>query len=93
MDEVGIDIGGHTPINVSEYLCQQWDYVITVCGGANENCPAFTGEVKTRVHIGFDDPSHTEGSPCFIAGEFRRVRDDIHRTLLNYYTNTIKERL
>lgn len=46
----------HYPKNVSEYLGQSWDYVITVCGGAKENCPSFTGIVKTHLHIGFDDP-------------------------------------
>lgn len=46
----------HYPKNVSEYLGQSWDYVITVCGGAKENCPSFTGIVKTHRHIGFDDP-------------------------------------
>ena len=46
----------HYPKNVSEYLGQSLDYVITVCGGAKENCPSFTGIVKTHRHIGFDDP-------------------------------------
>ena len=90
MAEVGVDIGCHTPHNVSEYLGEEWDYVITVCGGANESCPAFTGRVKNRVHIGFDDPSHATGTPEFITGEFRRVRDEIRRTLFEYY-NTIKK--
>ena len=54
MLEAGIDISSHTPKDVSIYLQQEWDYVITVCGGANESCPAFTGKVKHRLHIGFD---------------------------------------
>ncbi len=45
MKEIGIDISGHTPHNVGEYLNESWDYVITVCGGANESCPAFAGNV------------------------------------------------
>lgn len=90
MAEAGLDIGEHTPHNVSEYLGEAWDYVITVCGGANENCPLFTGTVGTRVHIGFDDPSHASGTPEFIAGEFRRVREEIRRTLLAYYTTFIQ---
>ncbi|MBR1960659.1 MAG: arsenate reductase ArsC, partial [Bacteroidales bacterium] len=52
MSEIGIDISGHYPKNVSEYLGQSWDYVITVCGGAKENCPSFTGKVAMRLHIG-----------------------------------------
>ena len=58
MKEVGIDISSHVPTHVNTYLDQEWDYVITVCGGANENCPTFSGKVGKRLHIGFDDPSH-----------------------------------
>ena len=66
MKEVGIDISSHVPTHVNTYLDQEWDYVITVCGGANESCPAFTGKVGKRLHIGFDDPSHATGTPEFI---------------------------
>lgn len=51
MKEVGIDISSHVPTHVNTYLDQEWDYVITVCGGANESCPAFTGKVGKRLHI------------------------------------------
>ena len=61
MAEAGIDISNHFPKSVNQYLDQEWDYVITVCGGANESCPVFTGKVQHRLHIGFDDPSHV---PC-----------------------------
>lgn len=43
MSEIGIDISSHTPHHIAEYLGESWDYVITVCGGANESCPTFTG--------------------------------------------------
>ncbi len=74
MAEVGIDISAHTPKNVEIYLNQEWDYVITVCGGANETCPMFTGKVGKRLHIGFDDPAISTD-----INEFRRVRDEIKR--------------
>ncbi|HXK75405.1 MAG TPA: arsenate reductase ArsC [Bacteroidaceae bacterium] len=77
MAELGIDISKEIPTHVDEYIAQAWDYVITVCGGANENCPVFVGEVGKRLHIGFDDPSHATGTPEFIESEFRRVRDEI----------------
>lgn len=93
MAEVGIDIGGHTPHHVSEYLGGRWDYVITVCGGANENCPVFTGRVMHRLHIGFDDPSRAMGTPEFIAGEFRRVRDEIKARFYRLYSEEIKPQL
>ena len=77
MAEIGIDISGHYPKNVSEYLGQFWDYVITVCGRAKENCPSFTGKVAMRLHIGFDDPDAFTGPESEIIDEFRRVRDEI----------------
>jgi len=86
MQEVGIDISHHTPKHVDQYLNESWDYVITVCGGANETCPAFIGKVKNRLHIGFDDPSHATGSDEFIMGEFRRVRDEIKKGFSKFYT-------
>ena len=76
MSEIGIDISGHYPKNVSEYLGQSWDYVITVCGGAKENCPSFTGKVAMRLHIGFDDPDAFTGTESEIIDEFRRVHDE-----------------
>lgn len=86
MKEVGIDISHHTPTHVNTYLNQEWDYVITVCGGANENCPAFLGKVGRRIHIGFDDPSHAEGTNEFIRSEFCRVRDEIKQAFSDFYT-------
>lgn len=90
MAEVGIDISRHTSDSVGMYLDEEWDYVITVCGGANESCPVFTGKVKNRLHIGFDDPSHAVGTPEFIESEFRRVRDEIKSSFLKFYNEEIK---
>lgn len=90
MKEVGIDISHHTSDSVEKYLDQEWDFVITVCGGANENCPAFLGKVKHRLHIGFDDPSHATGTDEFIWSEFIRVRDEIKEGFYKFYTEHIK---
>ncbi len=87
MAEVGVDISTHTSDSVEKYLGDSWDYVITVCGGANESCPAFVGDVKHRLHIGFDDPSHAVGTPEFIESEFRRVRDEIKERFFQLYTS------
>lgn len=89
MKEVGVDISHHTSNSVEKYLGDEWDYVITVCGGANESCPAFTGKVKHRWHIGFDDPSHAIGSEEFIWSEFRRVRDEIREAFLAFYRSQV----
>lgn len=92
MMEAGVDISAHTPKSVDIYLNDPWDYVITVCGGANETCPMFTGEVGKRLHIGFDDPSDAVGSDEFVMSEFRRVRDEIKEDFERFYTAAIAEK-
>ncbi len=93
MAEAGIDITNHTSDPVEKYLGEEWDYVITVCGGANEVCPAFTGKVKHRLHMGFDDPSHVEGTEEFKWSEFLRVRDEIKEGFYKLYVEDIKPQL
>ena len=90
MNEAGIDISRHTPHCVDNYLHQPWDYVITVCGGANESCPTFIGAVRHRLHIGFEDPSKCEGTEDHILSEFRRVRDEIKMSFYNLYNKEIR---
>lgn len=85
MAEIGIDISHHTSDQVEKYLNEEWDYVITVCGGANEVCPAFLGKVQHRLHIGFDDPSHAIGSEEHVWSEFIRVRDEIKEAFYKFY--------
>ena len=91
MNEIGIDISNHYPKHVDQYINEEWDFVITVCGGAQETCPAFIGNVKTRLHIGFDDPSFAVGSDDFIWSEFRRVRDEIKNEFLKFYKNEFEK--
>jgi len=93
MKEAGIDISYHTSDSIDLYLGEEWDYVITVCGGANEACPAFIGKVKHRLHIGFDDPSHAVGTDEFIRSEFIRVRDEIKDGFYKFYIEQIKPQL
>lgn len=90
MKEAGIDISHHTSDSIDKYLNDEWDYVITVCGGANETCPAFFGKVKHRLHMGYDDPSHAEGTPEFIMSEFYRVRDEIKEGFGKLYEEKLK---
>ena len=90
MKEIGIDISHHTSDSVDLYLGEEWDYVITVCGGANEACPAFIGKVKHRLHMGFDDPSHAVGTDEFIRSEFIRVRDEIKAGFWKFYVENLK---
>lgn len=93
MKEAGVDISHHTSDSVDKYLKDEWDYVITVCGGANEECPAFFGNVKHRLHIGFDDPSHAVGTAEFIDSEYIRVRDEIKEAFWRFYMQEIKPNL
>ena len=93
MKEAGVDISHHTSDSVDKYLKDDWDYVITVCGGANEECPAFFGKVKHRLHIGFDDPSHAVGTAEFIDSEYIRVRDEIKEVFWRFYMQEIKPNL
>lgn len=91
MSEIGVDISKHTSDSVEKYLDEEWDYVITVCGGANESCPAFSGKVKNRLHMGFDDPSHAVGTDEFVYSEFIRVRNEIKEGFLKFYLENIQE--
>ena len=89
MAEAGIDISQNTPKMVDQYLHEEWDYVITVCDSANETCPFFSGTVKHRMHISFEDPSHVKGTDEFIWSEFRRVRDEIKKGFYEFYIKNI----
>lgn len=91
MAEAGIDISKHVPANVADYLSDTWDYVITVCGSANETCPTFIGNVGKRLHIGFDDPSEVTGTTEFVKSEFIRVRNEIKNEFAKFYIMEIKK--
>lgn len=90
MAEIGITIGLTKPKSVNVYLNEDWDYVITVCGSANEFCPIFYGKVHHRVHIGFDDPSLATGTEEEILTEFRHTRDRIKQKLFRFYEENLK---
>ncbi|MBI4589542.1 MAG: arsenate reductase ArsC [Candidatus Rokubacteria bacterium] len=80
MDEVGVDLRGHTSKTLDQFLGQPWDYVITVCDSANERCPAFPART-TRIHWSIDDPSQAGGNEEQRVGTFRRTRDEIFARL------------
>lgn len=89
MKELGIDLSNHHPKLVDEFLHQQFDYVITVCGNAKESCPVFIGKVQHKLHIGFDDPAEAKGTEEEILLEFRRVRDEIQKRFEKFYKEEI----
>lgn len=90
MREKGIDLSANRPKKVDEFLAKPFDYVVTVCDGAKESCPLFTGQVKHRQHIGFDDPAAATGTNEEVLAEFRRVRDEIEQGFGNFYRETIR---
>ncbi|MFW6101333.1 MAG: arsenate reductase ArsC, partial [Bacteroidota bacterium] len=92
MKEAGIDITDHTPTLVDQYLDDQWDYVITVCDHANETCPAFLGQVRHRLHMGFEDPAATSGTDEEILNQFRKVRKQIEQEFKRLYELRIKQK-
>ena len=91
MKKVGIDISKHRPTHVSQYLNEEWDYVITVCDSAKETCPVFPGKVRHRLHIGFDDPSLVKGSYVEVINEFYRVRNDIRDEFYKLYETELRK--
>jgi len=85
MKEAGIDISQQKPESVDLYLTDSFDYVITVCDGAKEVCPVFTGKVKHRLHIGFEDPASARGTDDVVLPVYRKVRDQIKEAFYDFY--------
>jgi arsenate reductase len=83
MREIGIDISGHRSKHLNEFLNSKIETVITVCGKADQVCPAFPGQIN-RHHWGFDDPAHVTGTEEQKLVVFRRVRDEIRRVFEAY---------
>lgn len=90
MKEIGIDISRNSTKNVSEFLSQPFDYVITVCDNARETCPFFTGKVGRRLHMGFEDPAGAIGTEEKILTMFRKVRDEIREEFHDFYLAELK---
>ena len=76
MRELDIDISNHRSKSVDEFLGKEFDYVITVCDNANEQCPVFPGNTK-RIHWSFDDPADAQGDEHARLAVFRRVRNEV----------------
>jgi thioredoxin type arsenate reductase len=89
MRETGIDISNHHSKSVDEFVEQEFDYVITVCDNANEQCPVFPGKT-TRIHWSFDDPAAVEGDDLTRLDAFRQVRDEISNRLRFFVTDELR---
>ncbi len=86
MQEVGIDISSHHSKSVDEFVAQQFDYIITVCDNAKENCPVFPGR-NERVHWSIEDPAAAQGSVEERKAVFRRIRDEIAGRIRSFAAN------
>jgi arsenate reductase len=89
MKEAGIDISSHTSNHINEYKQIDFDYIITVCDHAKENCPYFPANAK-RFHHNFSDPSKVKGSDEEIANAFRQTRDEIRDYSKKFLEENIK---
>lgn len=76
MNEVGVDISGHTSNHIDEYLSIDFDLIVTVCDHAKERCPVFPSKAK-KIHHNFIDPAKAQGNEEEILNVFRQVRDEI----------------
>ncbi len=90
MQEMGIDISKNKPETVEKYINEPFDYVITVCDGAKEICPVFTGEVKNQIHIGFEDPAAAKGTEEEVLPVYRRIRDEILVDFFTFYHTELR---
>lgn len=86
MSEVGIDISRNRSKHLDEFRNERFDLAITVCDGANEVCPFFSG-AKDHEHVGFPDPSAAEGGLEEMMTAFRTAREDITRFVRTRFEN------
>ncbi len=83
MAELDLDVSEHRSKNLDEFLDQEVDTVITVCGNADQACPVFPGQMR-RYHWPFFDPADAEGTEEEQMEVFRQVRDEIERVFSAY---------
>jgi arsenate reductase len=84
MREIGIDLSGQRSKSVDEFAGQSFDYVVTVCDNARDNCPVFPGGA-VRIHWSLEDPAAVEGSETERLAAFRRIRDQIHQRVTAFF--------
>jgi len=88
MKEDGIDISRHTSNNINEYLGIDFDFVITVCDNAKENCPYFPSNA-IKYHYNFPDPAKAIGTEEEVMNKFREVREMIKKYAKNFVEDNL----
>jgi len=84
MREIGIDISSHRSKSVDQFAGRPFDYVVTVCDNAREHCPVFPATTQ-RIHWSFEDPAAVEGTEQERLDAFRRIRDEIHAKVREFF--------
>ena len=83
MREIGIDISGHRAKSVDEFAGQEFDFVVTVCDSARDNCPVFPGATQ-RIHWSLEDPAAVQGTKEERLAAFRRIRDQLRKLVKTF---------
>ena len=87
MKEIGIDISNHRSKSAGELAGQPFDYVVTVCDHARDQCPVFSGPAQ-RIHWSFEDPAAVEGTETERLEAFRRIRDQIRERVKGFFSRS-----
>ncbi|TGM20091.1 arsenate reductase ArsC [Leptospira meyeri] len=88
MQDVGIDISNHTSNHINEYKDIPFDFIITVCDHAKENCPYFPSNAK-RFHHNFSDPSKLVGTEEKVRAAFAKTREEIRNYCESFVNNEL----
>lgn len=86
MSEIGIDISGNRSKSVDEFAGQHFDYVVTVCDNARDQCPVFPGRAE-RIHWSIEDPAAVQGSEPERLTAFRRIRDELRQRIQEFFAS------
>jgi len=84
MKEADVDITNHTSDVINPEILQEADYIITLCGHANDNCPVVRNDKAERWHWGFEDPAKATGTELEVMAKFREVRDSIKNRIAQF---------
>jgi len=83
MREIGIDISSHRSKSLDEFMTTPFDWVITVCDNARQNCPVLPGPAR-QLHWNLEDPAAVEGDVNTRLDAFREARDELRQRLREF---------
>jgi arsenate reductase (thioredoxin) len=83
MLEIGVDISRHNSKHVDDLSTKEFDYIITLCDSAAQNCPVFLGKGQ-KIHRSFSDPAAVQGKEQEVLEAFRKVRDELKQFILRF---------